>query len=131
MDRMIFVNLPVTDVATARRFYTGLGFEVNEDFSDEQVACVVVSDAIVVMLLEHARFADFITTEIADTRATTAQINALSARSRAECDELVATAVRLGGTAGPVVEDGPMYGTSFRDLDGHHWELIHMPVDAA
>jgi len=129
MDRMIFVNLPVADVKVSRRFYTGLGFTVNEQFSDDQVACIVVSDTIFVMLLEHARFKDFITNEIADARATTQVLNALSAQSRAEVDSLVARAVELGGTARTPMEDGPMYGHSFADPDGHVWELIYMDMD--
>ena len=71
MNRMIFVNLPVADVAASRAFYTSLGFSINEQFSDEQVACVVVSDTICVMLLEHARFRDFINGDIADAQTST------------------------------------------------------------
>ncbi len=128
MDRMIFVNLPVRDVTASRRFYTALGFEVNEQFSDHQVACILISRTIAVMLLEHARFRDFIDTEIADPWVTTQVLNALSASSRGEVDDLVARAVAAGGTARRVVEDGPMYGQSFADPDGHVWELIHMDL---
>ena len=60
MSRMIFVNLPVSDVQASRAFYTGLGFAVNEQFSDDQVTAIVVSDQIVVMLLERPRFEDFL-----------------------------------------------------------------------
>ena len=131
MDRMIFVNLPVADVQASRRFYEGLGFEVNEDFSDEQVTCVVVSPTIVLMLLQHERFQDFLTTEIADARTTTGVINGLSAASREECDRLARTALEHGGGARPTIEDGPMYGTGFTDPDGHIWEVIHMPAEEA
>ena len=131
MDRMIFVNLPVADVDVSRRFYTGLGFGVNEEFSDDQVACIVVSKQILVMLLEHAKFAQFITTEIADPRIATQVLNALSAESRQEVDDLVARAVAHGGTARAPIEDGGMYGHSFTDPDGHVWEVIHMAVPPA
>lgn len=128
---MIFVNLPVLDVGASRAFYTALGFEVNEQFSDDQVACVVVSPTICVMLLEHARFREFIDTDIADPWVTTQVLNALSATSRAEVDELVARAVAAGGKARSVMEQGPMYGHSFADPDGHVWELIHMDMGQA
>ena len=128
MDRMIFVNLPVRDVRTSRDFYTALGFGVNEEFSDDQVACIVISDRIFVMLLEHERFRDFITTDIADARTTTQVLNALSASSRAEVDDLVARAVGAGGVARTPIEEGGMYGHSFADPDGHVWELIHMDM---
>ena len=123
MDRMIFVNLPVEDVTVSRSFYTGLGFSVNEQFSDDQVACIVVSETIFVMLLEHNRFRDFTTNEIADARTTTEVLNALSASSREEVDDLVAKAV----VRKPVEDDG-MYGHSFADPDGHVWEVFFMEV---
>lgn len=128
MDRMIFVNLPVRDVQVSRAFYTGLGFTVNEQFSDDQVACIVVSDTIFVMLLEHARFRDFITNEIADPHTHTQVLNALSTSSRAEVDDLIARAVAGGGTARTPIQDDGMYGHSFHDPDGHVWELIYMEV---
>jgi uncharacterized protein len=28
------------------------------------------------------------------------------------------------------VDNGPLYGTSFHDLDGHHWELFFMDENA-
>lgn len=128
MDRMIFVNLPVADVTISRGFYTGLGFSVNEQFSDDKVACIVVSETIFVMLLEHDRFRDFTTNEIADAHTTTEVLNALSASSREEVDDLVAKAVAHGGTPREPVEDDAMYGHSFADPDGHVWEVFFMEV---
>jgi hypothetical protein len=126
---MIVVSLPVRDVQVSRDFYTGLGFTVNEQFSDHEVACVVISDTIVVMLLEHSRFQGFITTAIADARTHTEVLNALSASSRAEVDDLMARAVAGGGTARTPIEQDGMYGHSFHDPDGHVWELMHMDMD--
>lgn len=129
MEQMIFVNLPVADVGASRDFYTGLGFAVNEDFSDERCACLVVSSAIVVMLLDHERFADFVgDKEIVDAHRATGVINCLSAAGREEVDSLVAAAVAHGGVEGRVMEDGPMYGRSFADPDGHAWEVLHMEM---
>ena len=130
MDRMIFVNLPVRDLAASRRFYTSLGFGVNEQFSDDEVVCITVSDTIIVMLLTERRFATFITTQIADARTTTEVLNGLSAETRAEVDELVERALAAGGTAREPIEDGGMYGRSFTDPDGHVWEVIYMDMGA-
>ncbi|MGH8965738.1 MAG: VOC family protein, partial [Actinomycetes bacterium] len=57
----------------------------------------------------------------------TEAIFALSAGSRDEVDALVNTALTAGGqpSNGPL-EDGPMYGWSFQDPDGHLWEVIYM-----
>ena len=57
---------------------------------------------------------------------------ALSAESPAEVDALVGRALAAGGArAQDRISDGPMYGWSFLDPDGHQWELIHMDLPAA
>jgi hypothetical protein len=125
--RMIFVNLPVENLTASQAFFTALGFEFNSDFSDASCACMVVDRNIFVMLLVRERFGHFVIGRIADTAAGTEVITCLSARSREEVDETVARAIAAGGRPWqPQVEDGPMYGGSFQDLDGHVWELVHM-----
>ena len=135
MDRMIFVNLPASDLTAARRFYSGLGFEINPTFSDEHCACVVISPTIFVMLLDHTRFADFVTTPIADARQTTQVLNCLSAATREEVDVFVANAVASGGaeytspgmvTEGDAPDGATMYGRAVTDPDGHVWEILYM-----
>jgi predicted lactoylglutathione lyase len=128
--RMIFVNLPVADLPASRAFFTALGFTFNADFSDRSCACMVVDRNIFVMLLAAGRFADFVTGDIADANTVTEVITCLSAESRAQVDDTVALAVAAGGKPWqPVIEDGPMYGGSFQDLDGHVWELVHMAAE--
>lgn len=127
--RMIFVNLPVRNLEASKRFYTALGFTINPEFTDETAACVVISEAIYVMLLTEAKFSEFIEGEIADATSSTEVINALSVESREEADEMVARALDAGGRPWkPALEEGPMYGTSFQDLDGHVWETIYMDL---
>jgi uncharacterized protein len=125
--RMIFVNLPVKDLNASKGFFTGLGFEVNPEFSDDKAACMIVDENIFVMLLEEDRFRDFINGEIADATRTTEAITCLSADSREHVDETVEKAIAAGGKPWkPTIEEGPMYGGSFQDLDGHVWELMYM-----
>ena len=124
--RMIFVNLPVKDLDASTAFFGDLGFEFNPDFTDEDAACMIVDENIFVMLLAEARFRDFINGDIADASATEA-ITALSVDSREQVDETIAKAVAAGGKPWkPSMDEGPMYGGSFQDLDGHVWELIYM-----
>ena len=131
MNRMIFVNLPVTDLQISRAFYTGLGFGVNEMFSDDSAVSIVLSDTIVVMLLTRERFGDFVTGAVGDPRAATTSINCISAESPAEVDQLVSRALTSGGGEWlPKMADGPMYGHSFTDPDGHVWEVLHMDLSA-
>ena len=126
---MIFVNLPVRDLPASRDFYTALGFPVNEGFSDDQAAAIVLSEAIVIMLVVRDRFADFVTGAVGDPRHGPTAITCLNAESPEEVDRLVGTALASGGSAWlPKMEDGPMYGHSFADPDGHVWEVIHMDL---
>jgi predicted lactoylglutathione lyase len=125
--RMIFVNLPVKDLEASKGFFGALGFEFNLDFSDDHAACMVVDDNIFVMLLTEERFKDFINGEIADATKATETINCLSADSREQIDQTVEKAIAAGGKPWkPVMEEGPMYGASFQDLDGHVWELMYI-----
>ena len=131
--RWIFVNLPVTDLAAAKAFYSGLGFSFNEQFSDERTASVVVADNIVVMLLTRDRFADFVpeADRIGDPSRSTTVLNALSAGSREEADDLLARALASGGKPWmPAQDHGFMYGVSFTDPDGHVWEVVWMDPTA-
>lgn len=127
--RMIFVNLPVSDLKASKGFFTELGFDFNPEFSDDKCACMVVDQNIYVMLLVAERFKDFINGEISDATRSTEVITCLSAESREYVDETVAKAVAAGGKPWkPIMADGPMYGGSFQDIDGHVWELMHMDM---
>ncbi len=126
---MIFVNLPVTDVAASRAFYTALGFSVNEQFSDDSSVSVVVSDTIFLQLLSRERFTSFLPEgrRAGDPRQATAALHALSCETREEVDELVQKALGAGGgTWRPAQDHGFMYGSSFTDPDGHVWEPMWM-----
>ncbi|WP_030910439.1 VOC family protein [Streptomyces sp. NRRL F-5126] len=129
--RMIFVNLPVKDLATTRSFWEKVGFSFNPQFSDEHTACLVISDTIYAMLMDEGRFRDFTRNEIADTATTREAIIALSAASRAEVDQLVESALGGGGSAvGETMDQGFMYGRAFLDPEGHHWEVVWMDPSA-
>lgn len=127
MSRSLFVNLAAHDVAKTRDFFGGLGFEFNEQFCDDTTACMVLSDQASVMLLEHARFADFTKKEIVDSTSQTEAILCISADSREEVDRLVEQAIAGGGKpANDPMDHGFMYASSFTDLDGHLWEVMWM-----
>ncbi|MFF3452369.1 VOC family protein [Streptomyces sp. NPDC002667] len=126
-QQMIFVNLPVTDVAASRKFFTELGYSINPQFSTDDCACVVISDTIIAMLLSRQRYADFTKKEIADATTTSEVLLCLSAESREKVDELVDAAIAAGGSGtGEAQDQGFMYGRAFDDLDGHTWEVMWM-----
>ena len=131
MNKQIFVNLPVKDLPRSRAFFECMGYSFNPQFSNDQGACLVISDTIYAMLLTEPFFQTFTKKPIADAKKSTEVLICLSCESKAEVDQLVAKAVAAGGKApNPVQDHGFMYGHGFEDLDGHVWELMHMDPDA-
>ena len=132
MARQLFVNLPVRDLQKSIDFFTRLGFTFNAQFTDETGTCMILSDQAYVMLLVRDKFADFTRKQICDTTSHTEALLAVSCGSRAEVDDLVNRAVAAGGKHAVEPQDhGFMYGWSFYDLDGHHWEPMWMDPKAA
>ena len=128
MPKMIFVNLPVSDLPRSIAFYESLGATKNPQFSDDTAACMVVSETIYAMLLTHAKFAEFTTKTIADARSTAQVLICVSMEDRTAVDRAVETAVAAGGTPDPTPRQdyGFMYGRSYEDPDGHIWEVMWM-----
>jgi predicted lactoylglutathione lyase len=131
MTKMIFVNLPVTDVVRSRQFYQSLGYSINEQFSDETAACVVVSDSIYFMILNHERFAGFAPRPMADTSKTTSVLLALSCENREAVDAFAAAALANGGSEPAEARDmGFMYNRVISDPDGNTFEPFWMDMTA-
>ncbi|MGH8794063.1 MAG: VOC family protein [Stackebrandtia sp.] len=131
MSTMIFPNLPVKNVEASKAFFKALGYDHDPRFSDENAVSIVISDTIVVMLLAEPYFQTFTKKAVADTSTTVEALIALSVESRQQVDELVDAALAAGGTAAGEAKDmGFMYGRDFFDLDGHHWEIVHMDLSA-
>ncbi|HSD22274.1 MAG TPA: VOC family protein [Anaeromyxobacter sp.] len=129
--RKLFLNLAVRELDRSKEFFTKLGFEFDPRFTDEKAAAMIVSDEAYVMLLAEPFFRTFTKKALCDTRAQTEALCALSCDSRAEVDELVKKAIAAGGKHAMEPQDhGFMYGWSFYDLDGHHWELAWMDAKA-
>lgn len=133
MSRQMFVNLPIKNMAKSQAFFKSLGFSFNPKFTNEQGACMVVSENHnYVMLLVEPFFQGFTKKPIADATKATEVLICLSCESRAEVDELVKKALAAGGTApNPPQDHGFMYGHGFTDLDGHVWEVMWMDPNAA
>lgn len=133
MNRMIFVNLPVTDLARSIAFYEAIGASADPHFRDETTQMMRISDEICVMLLTHERFQGFTPRKIPDAHETAQVLLCLSAGSRDEVDETTQKAGAGGGIAdpNPRQDHGFMYGRSFADPDGHIWELAWMDMAAA
>lgn len=127
MTKMIFINLPVTDLPKSIAFYKALGFEQNLQFSDDTAACMVWSEAISVMLLTHAKWRTFTQRPIPPSTASEVLL-ALALASRAVVDRFIDTGAANGGSGdiNPKQDLGFMYGRSLADPDGHVWETFWM-----
>lgn len=127
MTRMIFVNLPVADLAASMAFYEGLGFRNNPHFTDGTAACMVWSEAIHVMLLTHGKWRSFTSRPIPPANASEVML-ALSLGDRDAVDALNAAAAAHGGHAdiNPAQDHGFMYSRALADPDGHVWEAFWM-----
>jgi predicted lactoylglutathione lyase len=127
MARKVFVNLPVRDLPRTKAFFSKLGFEYNPQFTDDNAACMILSEDGYVMLLTEPFFKGFTKRPISDATKQTEVLVAISCDSREEVDRMVKTAVESGGSAAMDPQDhGFMYGWSFYDPDGHHWEVVWM-----
>jgi predicted lactoylglutathione lyase len=131
MSNQIFVNLPVRDLQASKAFFNALGYATNPTFTNDDAACIVVSDTIYVMLLTEPFFQGFTRKTIGDARTHTEVILCLSAETRAGVDALADKALAAGGRETLEAKDyGFMYQRSFQDLDGHQWEVVHMDEGA-
>ena len=134
MARQIFINLPVTDLERSKRFYAAIGARNEPKFTDANAAMMILSDTIHIMLLRHDFYATFTAKPIADAHATSAVILCVSCESARAVDAMIDAAASAGGKADPGPKQdmsGMMYGRSFEDPDGHHWEPMWMDPKAA
>lgn len=127
MPRNLYVNLPVKDLERSVDFFEALEFSFNPKFTDENAACLIINERTGVMLLAESFFAGFTNKPIADARASTETLLALSLDSRAEVEAFMARALAAGAT--PTIESkdyGFMVQHGFADPDGHQWEVFWM-----
>ena len=130
MPRKIFVNLPIADMQRSQAFWRAMGFSFNPQFTNDQGACMVVSDDIFVMLLVPPFFAGFTDRPLCDPRSATEVLLCLSLDGRSEVDAMMTAALAAGGREPrPAQDHGFMYQRSFEDPDGHLWELVHLSGD--
>ena len=132
MSTLIFVNLPVKDLERSKKFYTGLGYQLNPQFTDDKAACVVISETIYVMVLLEEFFKTFTPKPVGDARQATQTIVSLTAESRECVDKMIELAVAAGGRIyRETMDRGWMYERGFEDPDGHLWEVFYMDMEAA
>jgi uncharacterized protein len=128
MTKMIFVNLPVRDMAASTAFYVALGGTVNPQFSNDQATSIMLSDTIGVQLLTHAHYRGFTERPIGDARRESQALLAITADSRDAVDATLMRAAAAGGRAdpNPVQDHDFMFLRTVEDPDGYVWEVLWM-----
>ena len=125
--RKLFVNIPVSDLQRSIDFFEALGFTFNAQFTDATATAMLVGEDAYFMLLTKDKFASFARRPVGDANATTTALYALGVESRDAVNEMVQKAVANGGSRALDPQDhGFMYGWSFYDPEGHHWEVFWM-----
>ncbi len=127
MPTQIFVNMQVRDLARSKTFFEKLGYSFNPQFTDDNAACLVISDTIFAMLLTTESMMRFLPKgkTIADVTKTTETMLALSCDSKDTVNATFDKAIAGGATeCRPADDHGFMYARSFNDLDGHIWEVF-------
>ncbi|RVT94438.1 VOC family protein [Sphingomonas crocodyli] len=134
MAQMIFVNLPVTDLARSIAFYEAVGFTADQQFRDDRAQMMTLSENIHVMIMTYDRFADFTPKAIPDAKTSAQVLICTSADSRDDVDAIIGRAAAAGAKLDPTPQQdmgGFMYGRSYEDPDGHIFEVMWMDVAAA
>ena len=129
MAKQIWLNLPVKNIEKSKQFFSKIGFSFNEEYSNENSACMLVGDQnFVVMLFEESLFGNFVQNTIVDTQTHSEMLISIDAESRNEVEELAQKVEKAGGVlfAKPAENQGWMYGCGFSDLDGHRWNVLFM-----
>src|SRR5690606_27743313 len=122
MSTKIFVNLPVKDLKKSMAFFEALGFSFNKQFTNDDAACMVISEHNYAMLLTHAYFNNFSDTSIPDAHNSTEMQISLALVGNAADDEMVAKKVEAGGKEPrPKQDHGFMVQRTFEEHDGHTW----------
>jgi hypothetical protein len=125
-----FINLYVHDLNLSKLFFSTLGFEFNEDFTDDTAAAMILNESTIVMLLTLDRFRTYTEKPISDAKRSTEVLISLQLQSRDEVDEMVKKAVFIGGKTYRDPEDhGFMYSHAFEDINGHQWEPFCFDAD--
>ncbi len=127
----VFANFPVTDLPRSIVFYEALGFQKNEEFSNEQASALVWDDTFWVMLLTTPFYEEFLSAGkvVADTKKVSGALVAFTVDSVEKVKELGRLAEQHGGLVRRLNRDIPeelMYELEIEDPDGNQLEPCWM-----
>ena len=132
--KSIWLNLPVSDMATSKSFYRAIGLTENERHKEnDQVGSFLVGEhKVVLMLFPTEVFASFSGLPVEYPTAQTSTLLNLGMDNRAAVDQIAAHARAAGGSVylKPQLMQDFMYVCGFTDPDGHRWSVLYMDRSA-
>lgn len=120
----IYVSVPVSDVERSKRFFSAIGWGIDERFTSEHGTGFVIDDGQYLMVVERGFFAGMIRSgkTLGDPAEVALTAIAFDLPSRAEVEALIARAEAAGAKLDPADDYGFMYQRGFDDPDGNHFE---------
>ena len=128
--KQVFINLPVTDMHAAVRFYTALGFLPYPLFTFEDQTSLAWGDQILLMLQSPAMVTRNKLKTVADPQQHFTASFTLPLDSMETLSRTMAAAIEAGGKAyWPPTQESYMQVRNLEDPDGHLWALIHLDLE--
>ncbi len=127
MYKAFFVSLPVKDLEKSKEFFSKLGFSFEPIYTYANALCMVIGKNCYVMLINDPVFNKIVVKEICDPFTFKESYVSISVSSKAEVDNYIKKATKLGATEHQHLLDKNdysfMYVKGFSDLDGHLWMI--------
>lgn len=126
---LCYLNLPTKDLNKTKDFFSKIGFELNEQQTNEKMLCFTVGEKkMTVLFWDEETFKSFSKKELAGEKNGWEILISFDAESRQEIDETASKVFDAGGTilGEPAEIQGWMYGFAFADLDGQRWNMLYM-----
>ena len=127
----LFITCPVESVERATAFYAALGWTLNAEMSDHNIACFAMAPEQYVMLGSREMYASVGGAEelVGGPRTPSKVTVSFDLASREAVDELAERAGAAGGRIGDTDDYPFMYQRQFDDPDGYHYSPFWMKPD--
>jgi len=119
-----FITLSVSDLEESISFYKNVfGFPVSD--KSENLCLFELLDNFYLTIQTRSEFFDQAENENADVLSA-GFILSHTAASRFEVDDVVEKALESGAIKIKSLDENWGYSVTFRDINGHHWEIVFM-----
>lgn len=123
----VWLNLPVKDLYKTDEFFQSLGFKPNgENHKNEQlVSFLAGTNGLIIHFFKEEILEKFIESPSCDTSKSNEIIITIGSKSEEEIREKAKIIENSGGKILKSPQrDGPFFGCTFADLDGHKWNFL-------